>query len=129
MNLFAAINKLLGWLLYFIDKNTDKETIKCKQCKGVMTSNEQYLALLPLRFDESHDESAAYYLNHTTPIESEDEIPTGCRACYINVFRCGSCSNKVISVIDFLKVRDEYLIKGGDTYPYEDFRAYIENRA
>ena len=80
-------------------------------------------------FDEGHEESAAYYLNHTVPIESEDDIPTGRRACYIHVFQCGNCTNRLISVVDFLKVRDQFVVKGGDTYPYEDFKSYIETRS
>ena len=80
-------------------------------------------------FDEGHEESAAYYLNHTVPIESEDDIPTGRRACYIYVFQCGNCTNRLISVVDFLKVRDQFVVKGGDTYPYEDFKSYIETRS
>lgn len=123
----GPISKLLGWLLYFVDIHTDSETIKCKQCKGVMTSRKQFLALLPVFFDEEHEESAAFYQNNTVPIETEEEIPTGRRACYIHVFQCGSCGNKLISVVDFLKVRDQMSIKGGDTYPYEEFRSYIEN--
>lgn len=125
----GPITKLFGWLLYFINKHTDSETIKCKQCKGVMTSRKQYLALLPVFFDEEHEESAAYYLNNMITIEDEEEIPTGRRACYIHVFQCGSCANKLISVVDFLKVREQFLIKGGDTYPYEEFRTYIESRS
>lgn len=124
----SILKKLLDWLLYFINKHTESETMKCKQCKGIMTSNQQYLALLPIMFDETHEESAVYYQNNTVPIEDEEQIPTGRRACYMNIFQCGSCTNKMVSVIDFLKVRDQYLIKGGDTYPYEEFRTYIENR-
>lgn len=125
---FSAILKLVDWIVYFFVSHANTETMKCKKCKGTMTSRQQYLALLPVRFDESHEESVSYYIHETTPIESEEEIPTGRRACYFYVFQCDSCSNKLISVVDFLKVRDQVLIKGGEIYPYEDFREYIENR-
>lgn len=128
-NPFSAIMKLLNWGLYFISKHINTETIKCKQCKGTMTSRKQYLALLPVFFDETYEASAVYYQNCTIPIESEEEIPTGRRACYIHVFQCENCGKKLISVVDFLKVREQFLIKGGENYPYDDFRTYIENRS
>lgn len=123
---FSAVTKLLGWVGYFIAKNANTETIKCRQCKSVMTSNKQYLSLLPVFFDEEHEESAEYYLNQTIPIESEEEIPTGRRACYFHVFQCENCTNRLVSVVDFLKVRDQFVVKGGEIYPYEKFKSYIE---
>lgn len=124
----GPILKLTQWLFYFINNHLlNHETIKCKQCKGEMTSRKQYLALIPAYFDDEHEETAEYYINNITPISDESEIPTGRRDCCIHVFQCGNCGNKLISVVDFLKVRDKILVKGGDTYPYEHFRKHIEN--
>lgn len=58
----------------------------------------------------------------------EDFIPTGRRACCFHLFQCDSCSNRSISVVDFLKVRDQKLIKGGDVYPYEKFSSMLCDR-
>lgn len=43
------------------------------------------------------------------------------------VFQCQSCGHKKVSVVDFLKVRDNELVKGGDIYPYEKFREFSIN--
>lgn len=129
MRISAAIKKIFNWIFYFLINHSNSETMKCKRCKGTMSSKHQYLALLPVSFDEKHEESADYYQNCTIPLESEDQIPTGRRACYMHIFQCENCTNRLVSVVDFLKVRDQYLTKGGDIYPYEDFRMYIEKRS
>ncbi len=51
----GPILKLTQWLFYFINNHLlNHETIKCKQCKGEMTSRKQYLALIPAYFDDEH---------------------------------------------------------------------------
>lgn len=91
-------------------------------CKGKMINVISYLYLIPVHFDEEHEESVAYYLNNAVSIESMEQIPNGNRACYMHVFQCQDCARRVVSVVDFLKVRDNVVIKGGDIYPYEEFQ-------
>lgn len=120
--------KILNWIIYFFTRFINTEKIKCKKCKGTMTSSKSYLYLLPVYFDDLHAENAEYYLNNTIPIDNEEDIPIGRRACYFHLFQCDGCSNRSISVVDFLKVRDQKVIKGGDVYPYEKFSSMLCDR-
>ncbi|MBO5246093.1 MAG: hypothetical protein J6B28_02400 [Eubacterium sp.] len=113
-------------LLYrTILKVSEKSCEKCKQCKGKLVDTASYLYLIPVMFDQEHEESAAYYINHAVRIENEEQIPNGNRACRIDVLQCQDCGHRVVSVVDFLKVREDALIKGGDIYPYEEFKDFL----
>ncbi len=103
----------------------DKSMKKCKKCKGDMVNTVSYLYLLPLIFDHGHEESAQYYLQKAIKIDSMEQIPKGNRACYMNVFQCQNCADKLVSIVDFLKVREDAVIKGGGVYPYELFDAFF----
>lgn len=37
------------------------------------------------------------------------------------------CGGRSVSVIDFLKVRDMEVTKGGGVYPYEEFALFLQN--
>lgn len=106
-------------------KSAEKSGEKCKICKGKMVDTTSYLYLIPAHFSETHEESAKYYLNHAVRIESTEQIPNGNRACYMYIFECQNCGHRIVSVVDFLKVRESELIKGGDIYPYEDFQEFF----
>ena len=58
-------------------------------------------------------------------IESLDQIPNGKCACYMYVFQCQGCGYKEVSIVDFLQVLDNMIVKGGGTYPYETFREFL----
>lgn len=105
----------------------EKDAEKCKLCKGKMIDTVSYLYLIPVQFGNEHEESAEYYINNATRIESVDQIPNGNRACRMYVFQCQNCGHKKISVVDFLKVRDNEIVKGGDIYPYEKFSDFFES--
>lgn len=115
-------------ILVFIIRHTNTETQKCKKCKGVMTAVESLLYLIPVHFDDEHEESAKYYIQNAKPIADDSQIPSGNRACYLHVFQCQDCGYKNISIVDFLKVREKEMIKGGEIYPYEEFEHFIRNR-
>lgn len=106
-------------------KSAEKDAETCEMCKGKMVDTTSYLYLLPVQFSEEHEESAEYYLNNAVRIESTEQIPNGNRACYMYVFQCQSCGHRIVSVVDFLQVRDSQLIKAGDVYPYEDFQEFF----
>ena len=106
-------------------KGSEKVGNKCKLCKNKMAETQSYLYLIPARIDEEHEESSAYYLKNATPIQSREQIPTGNRACVITVYQCQSCGYRDVAVVDFLRVRDKEIIKGGDVYPYEDFKEFL----
>ena len=66
-------------LLYrTILKVSEKSGEKCKQCKGKLVDTASYLYLIPVMFDQEHEESAAYYINHAVRIENEEQIPKIC---------------------------------------------------
>ena len=115
----SALIKRLFWKWALTDNP------KCSKCKGPMHLEREHLYLLPISFDEEHEESAEYYLSNAVRIDSGEEIPTGRRACYINVFRCDDCSHREISVVDFLKVREDELPKSAGCYPYEQFEEFL----
>ncbi len=47
--------------------------------------------------------------------------------CLFSVQKDGQrcCGHKKVSVVDFLKVRENELVKEGDIYPYEKFREFL----
>lgn len=103
-----------------------KSAEKCKKCKGKMVDTACFLYLIPVQFDQEHEESAEYYISNATRIDHEEQIPSGNRACRMYVFQCQECGHQMVSVVDFLKVRETELIKGGNMYPYEKFQHFFE---
>lgn len=134
-NIFSVIIVLMLLFIFFgrlimvlIIRFANTETQKCKKCKGVMTAVESFLYLIPVYFDDEHEESAQYYIQNAKPISDDSQIPSGNRACYLHVFQCQNCGHKNISIVDFLKVREKQVIKGGEIYPYGEFEHFIRNR-
>jgi len=103
----------------------EKAGIKCSNCKYKMQDIAKYLYLIPACLDEKHEESAEYYIKNAKPIQSTEQIPSADRACYMYIFQCPNCGSKKVSVVDFLKVRDVEILKGGDIYPYEKFQEFF----
>lgn len=114
-----AIGRRLFWKWALTDDP------KCSKCKGSMQMESENLYVLPVSFGDEHPENAEYYIKNAVQIADEQEIPTGRRACYIRVFRCGDCGFRNVSVIDFLKVREDQLLKGAACYTYEEFRDFL----
>lgn len=116
---------LIKRAMYKIAENTEN---KCSVCKGTMTDTRRDLFLIPARIDQSHEESAEYYLRNAIPLESSEQIPTGNRACYMFILQCQQCGRKEVVVQDFLRVRDQEYVKGGGVYPYEKLKDLLEKR-
>lgn len=119
---FSLITDYLGLA---IGKACVNKACKCNQCKTMMNDEFVRLYLLPCRFDEQHEECAEYYLNNAYPINHVSEIPTGQRACRITVMVCPKCGFRKVNVTDFLKVRDQELLKSGDMYDLETFQGFL----
>lgn len=100
-------------------------TIRCKSCKGQMDQQQEFLYLLPIRFDTEHEESAAYYKNRGTLIQHAGQIPSGQRAFHLHVFLCQNCRQRFVRIIDFLRVRDNESIFSSSIYPYSDFEEFL----
>lgn len=111
-----------------LNKVIDNAEMKCNRCKSIMETDEKYLFLLPVNFGDTHEESASYYIENALPIENEAQIPNGRRACHMYLFKCPACSNQLVSIVDFLKVRENYSIKGGDVYPYDFLRSFLNDK-
>lgn len=100
----------------------------CIHCKG-KTVKDGYgpcLFLLPLHFGEMYEDSEEYLRTHMKPIFSKDQIPTGTRACWVEVYRCERCDKRQVKITDFLDVRGEENIKKTCEFPYETFRPLVE---
>ncbi len=120
--MWRIIESISGLL---INKFINTETIKCPKCKSVMTENSSYLYLLPVYFSDTYKGSSSYFINNAIPINSEYEIPSGRHACYMNIFICSRCGHHIVSVVDFLKVRDEKIIKHASLFPYSEFGSFF----
>lgn len=110
---------------FIIKKASEKDSL-CDLCKGVQDELDTTLYLIPVQFDHTYTKSAEYYINNTTPIASEEEIPSGNRAVRMTILMCRNCGAKEVVVVDFLKVRDSEVFKGCEVYPYEKFKEFFE---
>lgn len=130
LGILAIVCLVLRLIIYpilcLIIRHANTETQKCKKCKGTMIDRASHLYLIPVMFDDKYEESAEYYINNFQRIEDISQIPNGRRACYLYLFQCQNCGHKNISIVDFLKVRDKEILKGGDIYEYEKFREFLE---
>lgn len=115
-----------GAILRKIMEAEDKKGLSCDVCKEKMENTSSHLYLIPVHFDQKHDERAEYYVANARPIADREQIPSGQRACWMHIFTCGKCGRKKVSIVDFLRVRDQDLLKGGDIYPYEKFQSLFE---
>ena len=109
-----------------IIKAAEKKGNICDVCKGNMLELREDFRLLPVRFDESHDRSAGYYIHSTTPVKDLSQVPSGSRACKIYLLQCQNCGCKEAAVIDILPVRGQEILKNADVFPYEEFRDFYE---
>jgi len=107
-------------------KLAEKKGNICDACKGNMIEVSEHLRMLPVRFDESHDRSSAYYMHSTMAIDDISQVPTGSRACKIFLLQCQNCGIKEVAVMDFLPVRGQEVLKNADIFPYEEFREFYE---
>ena len=59
----------------------------CTHCKGNASklTSPPYLFLLPISFGTKYDNPESYLRSHMVPILRKDRIPTGRRACHVDV--------------------------------------------
>lgn len=126
--LFLVIFGRYVWpyILRGIIKAAEKKGNICDVCKGNMQEIREDFGLLPVRFDQSHDRSASYYIHSTTPVKELSQIPSGSRACKIYLLQCQNCGIKEVAVMDILPVRGQEILKNADVFPYEEFKAFYE---
>ena len=61
-----------------------------------------------------------------TPIMGREQIPSGRRACKVEVHSCSKCSKKQVIIEDFLLVRGEDYLKEYYKFAYEKFRPLLD---
>lgn len=101
----------------------------CMYCKAAAAkiSKREYLYLIPAFFGDKYDNEESYLRSNMQPIMSKSQIPSGQRACRVEVYICSKCDKKQVGITDFLQVREEEYIKGGYVFAYESFRHLIED--
>lgn len=100
----------------------------CRKCKAAApkTSHYPYLFLIPVSFGDTYSDAENFLRSHMTPIMNKGQIPTGQRACKVEVFDCPRCNHRQIEITDFLQVRGEEVAKAYHTFDYEPFRPLLE---
>lgn len=101
-----------------------RDEITCMDCKApaAKSSTHEYLFLIPIHFGQKYDDAEDYLRSHMYPIREKAQIPSGQRACRVEVHTCSKCDKKQVHITDFLLVRGEEYIKGSYIFPYEAFR-------
>lgn len=98
-----------------------KGKVTCVHCRKTTSkdSSKKYLFLLPISFGQKYEDAEHYLPSHMTPIPGTDWIPTGRRACWVELYACSRCGRELVTVTDFLLVRDtedvkaEYVLSAG----------------
>lgn len=100
----------------------------CTHCKGNASklTSPPYLFLLPISFGTKYDNPESYLRSHMVPILRKDRIPTGRRACHVDVYQCEKCGKKQVIITDFLQVRGDESVEGTYVYPYENFEPLLK---
>ena len=117
----------IGRVIWALFLGTKGKTA-CIHCKGTAEKEEGFscLFLIPVHFGEVYGDAERYLQTHMTPIKSKEQIPTGMRACRLEVYRCRTCDKRQVEITDFLDVRGEETVKGQYEFSYESFAGLIE---
>ena len=108
------------------EKRGESACIYCK-ADAPRISQHTYLFLLPVFFGALYEDAQNYLLSNMKPIRGTEQIPTGMRACYVEVYLCPRCDKKHVAVRDFLRVRGEDHIQRIYRFPYEPFRPLMDS--
>ncbi|MCI9373505.1 MAG: hypothetical protein HFI52_08895 [Lachnospiraceae bacterium] len=105
-----------------------KDGSTCMYCKAEAAKAlpRTYLFLLPVSFGDTYENAEKYLLTHMTPIMGREQIPSGRRACKVEVHSCSKCSKKQVIIEDFLLVRGEDYLKEYYKFAYEKFRPLLD---
>lgn len=108
-----------------LSRRGESVCIYCKTAAPRISQN-TYLFLIPVFFGDVYQDAEKYLLSHMKPIGSTEQIPTGMRACYVEVYQCPQCGRRHVVVKDFLRVRSEDSIKQIYQFSYESFRPMLD---
>lgn len=122
---FTKTGKLIEHIVINRAINSDA---KRPDCKGTMVQEgESKLYLIGAYIDQTHPETKEFYQSTAVRLMNENEIPSGRRTCYMSVFRCQECGQRRVHVLDFLRVRENDIIKGGAEFRYDEMGEFFEN--
>ena len=128
LSLVAAVWTVIRLLWAVVDVHwSGTRCIACKE-KAVKETGYPCLFLLPISFGDTYEHPEAYLSANMTAIQSKEQIPSGKRACGVEVYRCPSCGNRQVEIRDFLLVRGQESVKGCYTFPYESFAHVMEQK-
>ena len=102
--------------------------VTCVHCRHTTPKNspKKYLVLLPISFGTTYEDAEHYLPSHLQPVMGIDQIPTGRRACWVELYSCGRCGREQVSVTDFLLVRGVEDVKKTYILPSEPFQKLID---
>ena len=100
----------------------------CRHCRGKASklTASQYLFLLPVSFGAKYENPESYLASHMTPILRKDQIPTGRRACHVDIYQCQKCGQKQVMITDFLQVRGSESLEGTYVFDYNTFEPVLK---
>ncbi len=126
----VVIGVVLVFGIYFLREylRIRKNGSTCIYCKAEAAKElpRTYLFLLPISFGDTYDNAEKYLLSHMVPIMGREQIPTGRRACKIEVHLCSKCNKRQVVIEDFLLVRGEDYMKEYYKFSYEKFHPLLE---
>ena len=131
--IFAVLAAIgLIWAISFIREllRHRKGEGTCISCKAVANKEEDqppYLFLLPVFFGTEYADEERYLLSKMSPIRDKTMIPTGQRACRVEVQVCQVCGTRQVEITDFLQVRQEESVKSRYVFSYEPFAPLLES--
>ena len=125
----VAVSVLI-WCVFFMRERMlySGGKTSCMDCKAAASRvvTPPYLFLLPVSFDAKYEDPENYLLSHMKPILGKDQIPSGRRACHMEVYQCGKCGRKQVVITDFLQVRGRENPEGTYIFAHEAFQPLIQ---
>lgn len=127
----VVVIAVLAWVASFIKIliREKRGQITCIHCKAAADkiSRYPYLFLLPVTFGNHYSDPENYLLKNMYPIMGKEQIPTGQRACKVEVFSCPRCNKQLVEITDFLLVRGEECPEEYHTFDHDKFRPLLES--
>lgn len=102
-------------------------SLKCKKCKCKMKQkqSQEFYYLIPIWLDDEYEVTESFYLNNLQLIQNKQQIPTGQRACKMQIYQCEHCGDKKVCIIDFLNVRGHESERNVVVFEYKPFEGLL----
>ncbi len=115
------LGMLIGIFIGKIVINT-KDHTKCGKCKGKMfpMSQEDLLFKIPVT-EEKYKDAMQYLAKSMSRVSGISSIEGRQRGCYVCVYRCVQCANKIVRIKDFMPVHGRCYDMGTYYFDYKEF--------